>query len=715
MDNFKNIPEIDRPIVDNGKMFIWMQLLGLDRNQPDYGVGEFKKRMNCTPDGVCLFLCHPDIIHDHTDMETEFELHPDDCSYCAIPQNTVHERQPWTKYDLRGAVKELKKAGIPAYLSVQGASYNNTFHREWITDHPELHQYSRADGKKCLMVLKRFKDGTYYEDFLVEKLSKLLVDYDFDGFQMSDCFCPAGILHDSDFSTEFIEQFLDYSGITLPEEIAKTMGDDDDKMVGFRGEWIWKNVREQWILFHVWRWDRFLKKVCDAVHALNKKVIALAVYCTDPFETLYSIGIDLQHLFKAGVDYIMPNTLPTSVYMSGFCDKFWRYMSTASLNAAFINGNEQLCMLGVKDSTEEWDMLQHVPCLFQRDMYTLLGQQHVTADGCKRAADGTMICLGDSIEADEWAFIKKHFRVAYTSDVLSVETPVIVWSDKAMYNSLPEIIKTGRWSVHKFMYEAGIHGAPLGGTVRIENIKASKGTLFVPNFDFLPEDERKAVADYKNGPLVLTFAEGFDMTPYGLECDMSFTDKNSKFPMTIFASGTTLSADMMSKIRECLSLPDIEPEPEYSIDETPDWFWHVPGTIPFIKHTTGFIKAYSMLLAHANDKNMALTSICPTFNDHIELDCPNITLKLNNGKYRIYLYNPEREIYRRARVDSKVGIKEAKVVSFYPQLPVKYGNTTDEVDYRYKYDDETIGKLYGNFTTKIHPNGITVVDVELAE
>ena len=70
-------------------------------------------------DGVRLFLPHPDIIH-HSSMDTEFTLHPDDCSYGAIPYNTVHARQPWTNYDLRGAVKKITEASIAPYLSIQG-------------------------------------------------------------------------------------------------------------------------------------------------------------------------------------------------------------------------------------------------------------------------------------------------------------------------------------------------------------------------------------------------------------------------------------------------------------------------------------------------------------------------------------------------------------------------------------------------------------------
>ena len=45
--------KIDQPLVENGELFIWMQLLGLDRDAPDYGVKEWTQRMGYRPDGVC--------------------------------------------------------------------------------------------------------------------------------------------------------------------------------------------------------------------------------------------------------------------------------------------------------------------------------------------------------------------------------------------------------------------------------------------------------------------------------------------------------------------------------------------------------------------------------------------------------------------------------------------------------------------------------------
>ena len=710
--------KIDQPLVENGELFIWMQLLGLDRDAPDYGVKAWTQRMGYRPDGVCLFLPHPDIIHQHPGMDTEFTLHPDDCSYCAIPYNTVHERQPWTNYDLRAAVQEISKAGIEPYLSIQGASYNNSYHREWITDHPEINQYWLDGTHKCIMPLKRFADGTYYEDFFIEKLCQTLIDYDFAGFQMADNFCPSGIIHNSDFSVDMVDQFLQHSGIVPPAYIQASMNNDDDDSVRLRGDWIWKQQREQWILFHSWRWEGFIKKICDAVHAIGKKVIALAVYCTDPFETLYCNGIDLKRLMAAGVDYLMPNTLPSSVHMNGNEDRFWRYMSTIPLNAAFLDDTRQLCMLGVKDSTEEWDVMQHTPYLFQRDIYTIVGQQLVKPDGCKRASDGIMICLGDSVERDEWEYMHKHFAVAYTHDVESVLSPTILWSDAAMYRTLSAVIESGRWSAHRFIYEAAKEGGACGAAVRVEDIAGAKGTLFVPNFDLLPEEERVIVAAYTNGPLVGTVPAGFDLAAYGLQPNISFTDSTAKFPMTVFACGATLSDTARPRIAESLQLPDTAPEHKYTIDEIPfDWTCQLPETIPFIKHSTGFVKALGQLLNYANDAQIPITCEVNKLSDEFYMcEFPSIVLKLRSGKYRIFLYNPEHERYRRVRVRTKKPIEDAQVVSFYPILPVKYPNATTGDSYEHNYDiNSGVKAVHKEFITRIQPNGVTVVDVTLGE
>lgn len=700
----------------NGKLFIWMQLLGLDREQRDYGVRQWLSTMDENPDGVCLFMPHPDIIHQHVGMESEYTLHPDDCAYCAIPANIVRERQPWTNYDLRGAVEELNKAGVAPYLSIQGAFYNNLFHREWITDHPELHNRTRLGGTEGILPLKRFADGSYYEDFFIGKLCKTLTDYGFAGLQVADGFCPSGMTHNCDFSADCIDQFLTHSGITPPQDVADSMISDSVEALKLRSQWIWKSLRAEWVKFWNWRWEGFFKKLCDAVHAIGKKVIVLGVYCTDPFETQYCLGIDIKRIMRAGVDYLMPNTLPTSVHFNGRKERFWRYMTTIPLNAAFLEGTQQLCMLGVKDSTEEWDSLQDAPNMFQRDIYTILGQQLITKDGCRRACDGIMICLGDAIERSEWEYINKHFQVAYTHDVEKVLTPVVLWSDAAFYNTLPEVCETGRWSTHRFVYEAAKRGAPCYGAVRIENLSGATGTLFVPNFDLLPPDEQNIVCGYNGGPVVATVPAYFDLSTLKIKISFSFEDMDAEFPMKTFAFGVAQSIEICEKLQQFLNVPDDTSQAECSIHEVPDWATTLAETIPFIKHTTGFLDALAYLLYHINDAQMPF--ICEgayRVGRYDRCDCPYTLLKLTNGKYRLFLYNPERDRYRPVSVIGKKRIIDAKVVSYYPLLPVKFNNCSSDQGYVYKYSEPMKEVELRDFTTKIKPNGITVVDVTLAE
>jgi len=499
--------------------------------------------------------------------------------------------------------------------------------------------------------------------------------------------------------------------------VQASMNSDEAEALALRSQWIWKHERVQWIRFWNWRWEAFFRKVCTAVHAIGRKIIALAVYCSDPFETQYCLGVDLKRIAAAGVDYLMPNTLPTSVHFNGRKERFWRYMTTIPLNAAFLDGTRQLCMLGVKDSTEEWDSLQDAPNMFQRDIYTILGQQYISHHGCRRAADGIMICLGDAIEADEWDYMRKHFQVAYTHDVEALLTPVVLWSDAAFYNTLPAVCETGRWSLHRFLYEAAKRGAPCYGAVRTENLSAAGSTLFVPNFDLLPAGEQKAVCAYTGGPVVATVPADYDLSRLNIGNPITFADTDAEFPMKVFAFGAELSGELQEKLQECLASPDDTEEPECSIREIPDWDTTLAETIPFIRHSAGFLNALAYLLYHINDAQMPLSCEGAYRVGRYELcDCPYTLLRLTNGKYRLFLYNPERDRYRPICVHAKKRILDAKVVSFYPLLPVKFNNSGTDQAYVYKYSDTPAEELVlKNFTTKIKPNGITVVDIVLGE
>ena len=61
MKRMKRIPD--------GRVHIWMNLLGFERNDRDRGAKRFLKQTGFVPDGICALLFHPDFVHHHMGME----------------------------------------------------------------------------------------------------------------------------------------------------------------------------------------------------------------------------------------------------------------------------------------------------------------------------------------------------------------------------------------------------------------------------------------------------------------------------------------------------------------------------------------------------------------------------------------------------------------------------------------------------------------------
>jgi len=188
-----------------GEIHVWMPMIGFDREQEDQGVGELLERMSFVPNAVSAFLFHPDIVNQHAGMSEERTLPPDNCSYYGSPRNVERSRQDWTSYDLRALVGHLNAACVEPYLGIMGVELGNRWHNEWISEHPEV-RFAGRDFEYGYCVLKRLADGSYYEDFFVEKLCETLTDYGFAGLQVADNFCPApSTIHQGDFSTDMFE------------------------------------------------------------------------------------------------------------------------------------------------------------------------------------------------------------------------------------------------------------------------------------------------------------------------------------------------------------------------------------------------------------------------------------------------------------------------------------------------------------------------------
>ena len=696
----------------NGKIMIWSSLLGFDKNDPDKGVQRYLAQTGFVPDGICALLFHPDFFHQHRGMDSEYVLPPDNCAYYGIPRNTERERQDWTNYDLRDLARNLSDAGCGLYASIFGCYLKDKLHKEWLSGHRELMNHGRGGKENAsgLYALKRFEDGTYYEDFFIDQVCRALQDYGLRGIHLGDVFCPphGGMLHSMEYSSDMVEQFLDHSGAVLPGHVAATMGRDDQAAETLRADYIWTELREEWVSFHAWRWEGFFRKLCARVHAIGKEVLALGMYCTDPFETLYCIGIDLKRLVLAGVDGITANILPTSCYVGGADEGkeqrpyyFHRYMALAPLTAAYLPKGHLVSMLSLQDAAEEWNVMNLFPSQHERDMYTMMAYQLADGDGFSRALDGFLLCLGEGIPRHDWEWERERLEIALSAgEAERTLSPALFWSDAAHGRMLREYIATRRWTPFKLFYDLAENGALCGAAVTAEGLGHYSGTLVVPNMDMLSEEEKKAVAAYGRGGVLCTAAAGFDPAAYGIRPEILFSDPFSDRPMTAFAFGCGVPDEVREQIRDLLGRDDGTPNLSGDLMRIEEPKYTLTDTLVFAKVTAGFRKALALLLNHIQAKGGLF-----------RINKPGMILKMKDGAYRLFLYNDSEVKYHRAFVTAERKIRDVRTVSKFPVLPPRFVDAATGALHHVYDGSEEAG---ASFEIKIQPGGVTVVDVYLS-
>ena len=677
---------------------VWLQMFAFDKNDADRGASRFLNNMGFIPDSVHALFFHPDFFHLHRGMDEEYKLFKDNCSYRAVPRNTERERQDWTNYELRELVANLKKSGVDFYASIFGVYLEDLFHKEWLSDHKEL-MCARLNTDANLMCLKRFKDGSYYEDFFIAKVVETLVDYGMAGIHLADNFCPSKHIYNSDYSSDMAEQFIDHTGLAQHRDFL-LIGDDSLDGRNTRHQYIWNNLREEWIRFYEWRWETFFRKLCDAVHAVGKQVWIIGMYCSDPFETEYIYGFDTKRVIDAGVDCITANVLPTSVYHENyeFPDLFHKIHLDLPLLRAQIDNGKAVAMLGVQDASEEFSVIDHLPVRLERDIYTVTSFCGRGRNSNESAAEGVFICLGDGLTDRQWSFLKKRIDIGFGTDAEYCHSPTVYWSDHAESKMLREYIATRRPSVHKICTDIFKSGTPFAGSVRSDRLDNFKGRLFVPNFDLLSNDEKADLAKY-NGSFVGTVPAGYDLKKFGISPTYIFTDKFSDYPLSAFACGFELTDRDKENISHLCSIDDGKP----SRGDEPESRIHPPiAELPFRKLTEGFIKACGVALSA-----MTYTEL------KVSASVPMMALHLKSGYERLFLYNPHDNGYHSAEVISKLPILDAKTVSAFPVLPIRF--TDKELGHETKkegcfdFDSELSEKH--SFEMKLAPAGLTVVDI----
>jgi hypothetical protein len=511
--------------------WLWIELIGFDNERPDYGVQAYLDNAGFVPDAVSLFVFNPDFIHAHNGLDEDGPLPFDCCSYGGHPNSYERQRQAWTRFQLKGLIEELRRRGIAVLVSVFDIFVTD----EWIGQHPELLHVNRAgDRIRSICPWKRLSDGSFYDDFFARKLGEVLRDYGFDGYHQADGYChPRLPAYEGDYSDDMIGQFVEATGVVLPEGLADESGDRSE-FVQQRAAWIWRHVRRKWLCFQAGRMATFCRKVAEAVHAQGKWVVANNALTRDPFQALYRFGVDYRQMAEAGVDGFILETVAPGVSIGGEGGRaaapHYDFLAMVLLIKSYVPHLKLHCLNNAHDVNEQWDVLRHGSTLLEREIYCNSNLYRWRPGGSlERCSAGPVVCLADGIHPHEWQWLREWWERGFGTTPRRVVGATIVWSDAAHERQLDEYLKTRRWTTHKLLYELLAKGAPLHCVADVTDLAGVSGPLVVLNLHLFPEEDRAAVLAYDRGPVITIglpirtllhpeFAFGDCYYPGGLAC-----------------------------------------------------------------------------------------------------------------------------------------------------------------------------------------------------
>ena len=482
---------------------VWVELIGFDRELPDYGVEGYLADLGFRPQVISLHMTSIDFVNTYRGMEEEYPLPRYACSYGGHARNDVRERQAWTNRELRGLVQALQERGIKVLGSFFDMDSENGLENVPLFTklHPELLPV-RGKGamESGVVMIKRFADGSFYEDYLLEKLLETAKGYGFDGYQLADGISSLrSNLWYSDFSDDLLEQ----AGIRLPEDVED------------RGAWIWEHRRGEWTSFYRRRWSTFLDKVIRGLRQQGLLVMVNSAWTRDPVEALFRYGVDYRVMAEADASSLVVEDVSSDLAILSESDnhgfrmsyedrKMVHYNFLANLMClrAYLPGMKLTPLFIIWDNQEQLDVLHHAPTAMQRAGAANFSNFLVTKKGLETITNGPHFCLGDGIQPREWEFIRRCIDNGYIEDPRAVEGAAFLWSDERMEREAEALGSRGLCHSAQWLAMLLRAGAQVHKMIRWEELSSLKGDLVVTNFDLLSDEEQRRVRGYEGGEIL---------------------------------------------------------------------------------------------------------------------------------------------------------------------------------------------------------------------
>lgn len=469
---------------------LWTELIAFENTDEDRGAARYLAAIPQKPDSIFLFVCAADFPFSHRGMEEEYELPPTVCSRNAHPRNEQRERQKWTNRQLRELIANLKKHGVPTYLSMFTCCYRDQYGSEWLTRHEELTECLSA-GVYRLNPIAFLNDGTPCERIFAPKVGEVCRDYGFAGFHGADRFNSTGLLYRRVASDNITRNFLKRMNLKAPEYVSCPC-DGNPSGQKKRMSWIWGEHRREFTRFIQDRWVEFWGAIAREIHPLGGQCLMNSAFTRGSQVAADWLGIDYKAVVEAGVDAIVCETVPLSMSNQSAREPWelfpdlhrhyhtWCIAAMQEIRAS-LPDTRIMFLHGCKDIVEDWDNVRQSPAGYERELFALASLAYYRRGKLCRAADGLTACLADGFSASDWEFIVSRWRAAIRPEVLaSAGEMVFVWDDRMLsmgsedyfYDYFPTVFDT----LYKFKYA----GFALQATAPADELEKIHEPLCVP-------------------------------------------------------------------------------------------------------------------------------------------------------------------------------------------------------------------------------------------
>ena len=496
----------------------WIELIGFDNTRSDYGADAFLERLAGRAEGISLLFSSIDFINLHISDGKERVLKPCDCSYGAHKYSSERERQVWTNVQLRGLISEMHKRGVKVLVSFFNfCDYADDDGKivtgEYCSAHPELWDLG-ADGKPLngLNVLKRLKDRSYYEDYLIAQTLSVCEYYGFDGVQVADGISsPRPSVYNGDFSDDLTGQFL------MSPQGKKTSGispvTQNDAGYKARRKLILDKYLYEWLDFISDRFALFYKKFYDGLG--GKILLFNNAWTRDPFEAFYRYGIDYKKLYSPRMYGFMIEEVSATQVILGNEDRggfklplsarryyHYEYALTQREIKVYVPDAKQIALAPINDTCEQWDVIRHAPTEMARAL-ARRGNNYILRKGRYELCNqGPFYCLSDGIAKEDWAFLEEcHSKPENPEGIKAVAGFTSLWSDTRMRNEVKEYIRSRTYSSTELNNELIRAGIDIGCSARIEELDNINSALLVTNPGLLSPEEQQRLTAYVRTPV----------------------------------------------------------------------------------------------------------------------------------------------------------------------------------------------------------------------